>query len=60
MKDEESNNLNESNGSSTQAPKKLPYRPPYVVIILLDSSTLGKAINSPGEGFRGRYLFAPS
>jgi len=39
MKDEESNNLNESNGSSTQAPKKLPYRPPYVVIILLNSGT---------------------
>ena len=42
MKDEESNNLNESNGSSTQAPKKLPYRPPYVVIILSNSGTHGK------------------
>ena len=60
MKDEESNNLNESNGSSTQAPKKLPYRPPYVVIILLDSSTHGKAVTYPEEGFVGRYLKAPS
>jgi len=44
MKDEESNNLNESNGSSTQAPKKLPYRPPYVVIILSNSGTHGKTV----------------
>ena len=33
MKDEESNNLNESNGSSPQASKKLPYRPPFVLML---------------------------
>ena len=60
MKDEESNNLNESNGSSTQAPKKLPYRPPYVVIILSNSGTHGKADITRIETFVVSPDFAPS
>ena len=46
MKDEESNNLNESKGLSPQASKKLPYRPPFVCM-------LGSPLTISGKpGFR--------
>jgi hypothetical protein len=42
MKDEESNNLNESKGLSPQASKKLPYRPPFVRMLESPLITTGK------------------
>ena len=49
MKDEESNNLNESKGLSPQASKKLPYRPPFVRMLGSPLITSGKPANNPRE-----------
>jgi hypothetical protein len=49
MKDEESNNLNESKGLSPQASQKLPYRPPFVRMLESPIFTLGKNTNYPNE-----------
>jgi hypothetical protein len=49
MKDEESNNLNESKGLSPQASKKLPYRPPFVRMLESPLITSGKPFFLPTE-----------
>jgi hypothetical protein len=56
MKDEESNNLNESKGLSPQASKKLPYRPPFVRMLGSPLTTSRKPNNyftETGSGFYG-------
>jgi hypothetical protein len=49
MKDEESNNLNESKGLSPQASQKLPYRPPFVRMLESPLITSGKSLKNPTE-----------
>jgi hypothetical protein len=58
MKDEESNNLNESKGLSPQASKKLPYRPPFVRMLGSTLITSGKPGYYPRE--YGPSTAAPS
>lgn len=53
MKDEESNNLNESKGLSPQASKKLPYRPPFVRMLESPLITSGKSFILPRENSFG-------
>jgi len=62
MKDEESNNLNESKGLSPQASKKLPYRPPFVRMLGSPLITSGKHQLYPNEDSTssGPPLWGPS
>jgi hypothetical protein len=55
MKDEESNNLNESKGLSPQASQKLPYRPPFVRMLESPIFTLGKIPPIFPNEFRSPY-----
>jgi hypothetical protein len=59
MKDEESNNLNESKGLSPQASKKLPYRPPFVRMLESPLITSGKPYYRY-ETIRFRVVSGPS
>jgi hypothetical protein len=60
MKDEESNNLNESKGLSPQASKKLPYRPPFVRMLESPLITLGKTVFNYNEHLNNQNLYGPS
>jgi hypothetical protein len=60
MKDEESNNLNESKGLSPQASKKLPYRPPYVRTLGSPLITSGKPLSAYEFTFPGLPSVGPS
>jgi len=61
MKDEESNNLNESKGLSPQASKKLPYRPPFVRMLGSPRITSGKLFHYPREaGDTNPHAYGPS